>query len=342
VLSSTEDLRTSACCTAGAPPQFLKDALSLIHEEVTSRYYGCGLVLPEALDGASVLDLGCGAGRDVYVLSQLVGEGGRVVGVDMTPEQLDVARRYRDFHAQQFGHASSNVEFVEGNIERLHDIGFASDQFDVIVSNCVINLAVDKEAVLGEAYRLLKPGGELYFADVYADRRIPVHLQADPVLYGECLSGALYWRDFVGVAKTAGFGDSRLVGDRPLEVEDEELAAKVGEIRFFSATHRLFKLPGLEPGNEDYGQTARYLGSAPHNPDRVEFDKDHVFETGQAVPVSGNTAHMLQNSRLAQHFEVVGDTDVHVGSFGAGSPTGDIPFDTDTDTDTGTGPVGCC
>ena len=123
VLSSTDDLKTSACCTADAPPRYLRDALGQIHDEVLTRYYGCGLVLPEALDGADVLDLGCGAGRDVYVLSQLAGEDGFVVGVDMTPEQLDVARRHRDYHAEQFGHARSNVEFIEGNIERLGETG---------------------------------------------------------------------------------------------------------------------------------------------------------------------------------------------------------------------------
>ncbi len=338
VLSSTDDLKTSACCTIAPPPDYLTDALSLIHDDVTSRYYGCGLVLPEGLDGTSVLDLGCGAGRDVYVLSRLVGEQGRVVGIDMTPEQLTVARRHRAFHARQFGHEESNVEFIEGNIERLGEIGLADEQFDVIVSNCVINLAMDKQAVLDEAFRLLKPGGELYFADVYADRRVPAHLQADPVLYGECLSGAMYWRDFIATAVRAGFRDPRLVGDRPLTVEDAALAEKVGEIRFFSATYRLFKLPGLEAMTENYGQSVRYLGSAPWLADAFSFDKSSVFETGRLQPVDGNTAHMLGNSRLARHFEIVGERDVHLGSFQAATRDSGLPFDADAVASTGS----CC
>jgi arsenite methyltransferase len=96
------------------------------------------------------------------------------------------------------------------------------------VSNCVINLSVDKLAVLCGAYELLKPGGELYFADVYCDRRLPDAVRADPLLYGECLGGALYWNDFVPMAKQAGFLDPRLVTSRPIDVENEAMRAKLG------------------------------------------------------------------------------------------------------------------
>lgn len=315
VLQTTDDLKTTACCTADAPPDFLKQALGRLHEEVLQRYYGCGLVLPEALAGATVLDLGCGAGRDALVLAQLVGEQGRVVGVDMTPEQLDVARRHADFHAEQFGYAESNVEFIEGNIERLAEAGLPDDGFDIIISNCVINLATDKQAVLNDAYRLLKPGGEMYFADIYADRRIPTELQADPVLYGECLSGALYWNDFLEIARRAGFRSPRLVDDRSVVVEDEELASRLGPIRFCSATCRLFKLPELEPTSEDYGQQVRYRGTIEHGSERFVLDQDDVFASGQSVSVSGNTASILSLSRFAPHFELIGDRATHVGAF---------------------------
>ncbi len=129
--------------------------------------------MPEVLEGCKVLDLGCGAGRDCYIVSKLVGPTGRVVGVDMTPELLETARRYVKVHTAKFGFSEPNVEFKQGYIEQLADLDLKSNYFDCIISNCVINLSPDKGAVLREAYRVLKPGGELYFSDVYADRRLP-------------------------------------------------------------------------------------------------------------------------------------------------------------------------
>lgn len=316
ILQSTDDLKTSACCTVDGSPEFVRAALARVHDEVMTRYYGCGLVLAEALEGAAVLDLGCGAGRDVYTLAQLVGPDGCVVGVDMTVEQLAVARRHEAWHMEKFGYRHSNVEFIDGAIEHLDETGLTDERFDVIVSNCVINLATDKQAVLDQAWRLLKPGGELYFADIYTDRRVPAELTTDPVLYGECLSGALYWNDFLHIAHCAGFSDPRLVTDKPVSVDDPELAQKVGAIRFFSATYRLFKLPELEAGRENYGQTACYRGTAPHHPDALPFDKEHVFVTGQVTPVCGNTWRMLAGSRLAEFFDLSDEPLVHAGRFG--------------------------
>jgi SAM-dependent methyltransferase len=315
VLQSSADLKTSACCTIDAPPPHVRAALAEIHDEVQARYYGCGLVLPEVLDGMRVLDLGCGAGRDCYLLSRLVGPEGRVVGIDMTVAQLEVARRYQAYHADRFKYASSNVEFLTGDLEALQNCGLAENSFDIIVSNCVINLVMDKQAVLDEAFRLLKPGGEVYFADIYSDRRIPEALTADPVLYGECLSGALYWNDFAGLARRAGFVDPRLVTDRPVIVEDPALRQKVGDIRFFSATYRLFKVPELEPDREDYGQSVTYRGTAPHQPDQLSLDKFNVFETGKTASVCGNTYLLLQQSRFAPFFDFHGDTRTHKGIF---------------------------
>src|SRR3546814_657653 len=211
-LRSSDDLKTSACCDPSHVPHWLKSALARIHPEVVRRYYGCGLVCPALLEGARVLDLGCGSGRDVYALAQLVGETGEVVGIDMTREQLAVAEAYRDHHADVFGF--DNVRFIEGYIERLDESGLEGDSFDVIVSNCVLNLSPDKDAVLAGAHRLLKDGGEFYFSDVYADRRVSDEARQDPVLYGECLGGALYWNDFLRLALRNGFPDPRLVEDR--------------------------------------------------------------------------------------------------------------------------------
>ncbi len=315
VLQSSDDLKTSACCTDMSAPAYLKAVLSELHDEVLARYYGCGLVLPEALDGMHVLDLGCGAGRDCYALSRLVGETGRVVGVDMTPEQLAVARSHTKYHADQFGYGQSNVEFLEGDIERLEATGLEPDSFDIIVSNCVINLAEDKQAVLDQAWRLLKPGGELYFADIYADRRVPAPLKKDPVLYGECLSGALYWNDFLRLANNAGFNNPLIVTDRPLSVDDLQLRERLGDIQFCSATLRLFKLDGMEATREDYGQTVQYLGSIPHHVEQLVLDRFQTFPAGVPVAVCGNTFRMIRDSRLGEHFRFDDAKCEHLGPF---------------------------
>lgn len=313
-LRSSDDLQTNACCDQ-MPPDWLKPLLSQLHDEVVSRYYGCGLVAPQQLKGMRILDLGCGSGRDVYLLSALVGEQGEVVGVDMTPEQLAVAERHRDYHRQAFGHARSNVSFHHGYIEQLDALGLPDDYFDIVVSNCVINLSPDKERVLREVFRVLKPGGEMYFSDVYADRRIPEPLLQDPVLYGECLSGALYWNDFLNLAKSAGFGDPRLVEDRPITIENPAIAEKLAPARFYSATYRLFKLQGLEPACEDYGQAVIYRGGIPHSESVFHLDAHHAIERGKVFPVCGNTWRMLQETRFAPYFEFVGNFDTHYGIF---------------------------
>lgn len=321
-LSSSADLRTTACCDASVLPAALRPLLAKIHPRVLERYYGCGLVAPEQLQGLRVLDLGCGAGRDVYLLAQLVGADGEVVGVDMTAEQLAVAEAQRGWHAEQFGFA--NVRFLHGEIERLDALDLEPGSFDLVVSNCVVNLSTDKQAVLQGVRRLLKPGGEMYFADVYCDRRVPEPLRHDPVLYGECLSGALYWNDFLRLARRSGFTDPRLVSDRPLQITDPELAARTQPLRFYSATYRLFNIEALEDACEDHGQAVSYRGTIAAAAEALAFDRHHVFETGRITPVCGNTFRMLSDSRLASHFDFHGDFSRHFGLFpGCG---GSLPF----------------
>jgi len=335
VLQHSNDLKTSACCDVSSLPDWLKPLLAKLHPQVTERYYGCGLVAPAVLEGARVLDLGSGSGRDCYLLAQLVGSQGQVVGVDMTPEQLAMANAHLGYHAEQFGFA--NVEFRQGYIENLDALGLSDASFDVIVSNCVINLSPDKDSVLREAYRLLKKGGELYFSDIYADRRLPAALREDELLYGECLGGALYWNDFHNLAKRHGFADPRLVEDRPIAITDPKLAAKLGTTRFYSATYRLFKLDDLEPACEDHGQAVIYHGGIAAAPHSFVLDKHHQIETGKVFPVCGNTYRMLHDSRFAPYFSFIGDFSQHFGIFqGCGSV---LPYDNDNSSAT---PGACC
>jgi hypothetical protein len=193
--------------------------------------------------------------------------------------------------------------------------------------------------VLRGAYELLKPGGELYFADVYCDRRLSDDIKTDPLLYGECLGGALYWNDFLPMAKQAGFLDPRLVTSRPITVENEAMRAKLGQAQFFSATYRLFKLEGLETACEDYGQAVIYKGGVAEQPHAFELDGHHLIEKGKVFPVCGNTWRMLTETRFRPYFDFIGDFATHYGIFpGCGTP---IPFATSAAT-----PIaksgGCC
>ena len=239
VLESNADLKSDACVEISAPSPQVAAALANIHPEVSAKYYGCGLVAPELVRGARVLDLGCGTGRDAFLLAQLVGETGEVVGVDMTDEQLDVARRHDAWHAERFGYGRSNTRFLKGYIEELGALDLEPHSFDLVVSNCVINLSIDKPAVFKGVRGLLKPDGVMHFADVYAERPVPEALRTDPILYGECLAGALAWDEFLQIAEEAGFAAPALVDHRPLEVADAELLAKLDGLRFVSATAAL-------------------------------------------------------------------------------------------------------
>ncbi len=314
-LQSNADLKTSACCTDEDLSPHHKAILADIADEVLARFYGCGSPLPPALDGCTVLDLGCGTGRDAFLAAKLAGPTGRVIGVDMTEEQLEVARRYEAEQAERFGFDTPNTSFRLGQIEDLAAAGVEDESVDVVISNCVINLSDDKQAVFEEIFRVLKPGGELYFADVFADRRIPVHVAADPVLYGECLGGALYAEDFRRMMEAVGCADHRVVTSRPLTIDDPTLAAKLGNVQFSSVTVRAFKLALLEDRCEDFGQVAYYEGTIPEHPHAFILDDHHVFETGRPMLVCGNSAAMVEETRYGQHFCVVGDRSVHYGLF---------------------------
>lgn len=318
-LNSSKDLKTNACCDGDAIPDFHQRLLKNIDDEILAKFYGCGSPIPPGIAGATVLDLGCGTGRDGYLASQLVGSGGRVIGVDMTPEQLAVAQKHLPTQMKRFGYDQANVEFHQGNIEDLTEAGVEDNSIDLVISNCVINLSPDKGAVFREIFRVLKPGGELHFSDVFVDRRLPVELLADSVLHGECLSGALYQEDFRRLLLDLGCPDFRVVESRRLTIGDAETAARLEPARFFSVTVRAFKLDGLEDRCENYGQTAKYLGTLAESPEVFHLDDNHAFPAGVSLAVCGNTAAFLEETRYARHFEVTGDRSRHFGLFDCGS-----------------------
>ncbi|MED6280609.1 Arsenite methyltransferase [Characodon lateralis] len=274
-LQKTSDLKTGACVApAHPPPTFVREALKKVHPEVTAKYYGCGLVVPECLEGCKILDLGCGSGRDCYMLSLLVGEKGHVTGIDMTEAQLEVARKHTDYHMKEFGYKKPNVSFVQGYIEALTEAGLEKNAFDIIISNCVVNLSPDKKQVLAEAYSVLKDGGELYFSDIYSNGRLTEEIKNHKVLWGECLGGALWWKDLLQLAEEVGFSQPRLVTASIPTVDDKELQDILGDFKFVSATYRLFKVP---KGNNRTCQVM-YNGGITGAQDVFHFDCQYTFK----------------------------------------------------------------
>lgn len=241
VLETNEDLLTSACCPLEAPPAHVQALRANVHEKVQEKFYGCGSPIPADVQGATILDLGCGSGQDAYILSQIVGEDGHVIGVDMTEEQLAVANQHISWHMDQFGYAKPNVEFKQGYIEDLQAAGVADDSVDVVISNCVINLSPDKEKVFSEIFRVLKPGGELYFSDVFSGQVIPEALQTDKILLGECLGGAMTLPDFETMVQDIGMTNVSVESKRDLVIDDPAVKKKIGMIDFYSVTVQAFK-----------------------------------------------------------------------------------------------------
>ncbi len=184
----------------------------------------------------------------------------------------------------------------QGYIEQLEFI--ADSSIDVVVSNCVVNLSPKKELVMQEISRVLKPGGEFYFSDVFVDRRLPDHVAFDPILHSECLGGALYYRDFESLAKQTGFKDPRILTSAPITIQNSEIEAQCGAAVFTSITYRLFKIASLDDLCEDYGQIASYNGNASKaHPSLFHLDKKHTFEMGRPERVCANTASMLSDTR---------------------------------------------
>lgn len=178
---------------------------------------GCGIPtdVADIRPGETVLDLGSGAGNDCFVARTLVGDTGRVIGVDFTPAMI------RKAQANAAALGVSNVEFLKGEIEHLP---LANATVDVIVSNCVLNLVPDKRAAFGEMARVLKPGGRFAVSDIVVDGVLPDDVRTVAALYGACISGAIGRNEYVTGLREAGFADVEIRKERPYDLPDTFLA----------------------------------------------------------------------------------------------------------------------
>ncbi len=195
-------LTSNSCC--GEASFYDVDLLENLPEDVAGFSLGCGnpITTAQLQPGEVVLDLGSGGGLDCFLASKQVGETGFVIGVDMTPEMLERARKA----ASKMG--IKNVEFRQGYLEQLP---LENESVDVIISNCVINLSPDKTQVFAEMLRTLKPGGRISVSDIVTSGELPAALQKNMQAWGACISGALDMQDYIAGLEGAGFEDVDLV-----------------------------------------------------------------------------------------------------------------------------------
>ncbi|XP_033756095.1 arsenite methyltransferase-like [Pecten maximus] len=300
-LQTVDDLQTQACVAPGRKvTRPVKEAIELVHEVIASKYYGCGMVIPEKLKGMKILDLGCGSGRDCFALSKLVGPTGHVTGIDMTDEQIDVAREYIGYHTNKFGYTKPNIDFVKGYIEKLTEAGLPSNNYDIIVSNCVINLCPDKKAVLRESYNVLKEGGELFFSDIYADRTVDESIRKNKILWGEGCAGALWWNELHTLASEIGFSKPYMVIANPIPVDREDFKALLGDVKYASVTYRLFKLPA----KKCEASQVTYNGNIPGYEEEFNFDHKTKLKTKVINSVDGTIATVFRSSRFSGEFDI--------------------------------------
>lgn len=173
-------------------------------KSVTESFAGCGnpVAISDIKKGETVLDLGSGAGLDVFMATKRVGDKGKVIGVDMTPEMVKKA----EMNAHKLG--ILNVEFRLGDIENLP---IEDETIDAVISNCVINLTPDKQKAFKEVYRVLKPGGRMYISDIVLEGKLPLKLLDSIKAYTACISGALEEHEYLQLIKDVGFADVRII-----------------------------------------------------------------------------------------------------------------------------------
>lgn len=310
-IQKTSDLKFSACVCDAVKNKKHKEILSKVAPEVLEKYYGCGTPIPECLEGQTVLDLGSGTGRDVFLISALAGKNGHVIGVDMTQEQIIVANRALEHHFREFPDAAP-IDFKYGFIEDLKTAGIADNSIDIVISNCVINLSSDKRSVFAEISRVLKPGGEVHISDIFCDKPLTQAAKMDKVLVGECIGNALDLNSFVDIMTLVGFGQIFAVEARKVDVSQVPPEIIDPSTNFYSITFSAFKPESFEEGINWENDVATYNGGIEEHESKYSLDINHHFPANKPVPVNNLVAKVLSTPRFNRYFTISkSDTPIH-------------------------------
>ena len=311
------------CC----PVEYDSEYLKVIPPEVIERDYGCGDPSRYLREGEVVLDLGSGTGKICFIAAQIVGPKGKVIGVDMTDEMLEVARRNAPTVAERIGFA--NVEFRKGRIQDLaldlelldqqlkgnpitdaasflaaDELGeelrvkhplIASDSVDVVISSCVLNLVEPKSKrhLFDEIFRVLKKGGRAVISDIVSDEEVPEEMQQDPELWSGCISGAFTEEGFLAAFERAGFYGIQILK------RDLDPWRTVQGIEFRSVTIEAFK--GKQGECFERNQAVIYRGPFKE----VLDDDNHRMERGKRYAVCDKTYHLYKRAPYREFFELV-------------------------------------
>lgn len=321
--AAAQQREEALCC----PVEYRADLLSIIPDEIIERDYGCGDPTAHARTGETVVDLGSGGGKLCYLLAQVVGEHGRVIGVDCNREMLGLARKYQQQVADGLGF--SNVDFRYGLIQDLqldldllgrqleqhpvHDPAswlalrnleeqlrreqplIANDTVDCVVSNCVLNLVrqQDRRQLFAEIFRVLKVGGRAAISDIVSDEEVPHELQQDSELWSGCISGAFREDKFLAAFEEAGFHGIEIFK------RQREPWRTVAGIEFRSVTvvaHKGKQGPCLERN-----QAVIYCGPFKN----VQDDDGHTYQRGARMAVCDKTFQLLQRPPYAGLFDTI-------------------------------------
>jgi arsenite methyltransferase len=321
--AAAKSAESSLCCSVPYDPQYL----SIIPAEVIEKDYGCGDPSRFLKSGETVLDLGSGTGKICFIAAQIVGPQGRVIGIDMTDEMLEIARRNAPIVAEHLGY--DNVRFHKARIQdlaldlealdrdlRQHPIADASsflaaaeladdlrvraplisdNSIDVVVSNCVLNLvdSKSKTQLFSEIFRVLKKGGRSVISDIVSDEDVPVEMQSDPQLWSGCISGAFREDLFLEAFEQAGFYGTQI------RHRGQTAWCTINGIEFRSMTVEAFK--GKQGPCFERGQAVMYKG-----PFKEVLDDDqHRMQRGKRYAVCDKTYQLYRQAPYAEFFDFI-------------------------------------